>query len=273
VLIGVAGEYWQLLLFLVGLGIVAGTYHAPAASLLARAFPPESRGGALGMHTVGGNLSFFATPLVAGGLVYITATWRTPYVAFAIAPLVAGVFLLVTAPRAQEREQEMAALYAALLAFLALFFVDVHGFSPPAAAFMLSVPFIGGLLGSPLGGALSDRLGRKPIIVISLVALGPLLLLLSWAPTLFLVPILLGIGLVASLRMPVIEGWLLDRAPADRRATTLGAYYFISQEFGGLAAPALGVLAGAIGIGQAFGGIALAMAGISVVILAVQHRL
>ena len=37
VFIGTAGDYWQLLLLLVGLGVVGGTYHAPAASLLARA--------------------------------------------------------------------------------------------------------------------------------------------------------------------------------------------------------------------------------------------
>ena len=60
------------------------------------------------MHTVGGNFSFFATPLVAGGLVAATLTWRTPYLAFAVAPLAAGVFLAAVAPRSPEREPEMA---------------------------------------------------------------------------------------------------------------------------------------------------------------------
>jgi FSR family fosmidomycin resistance protein-like MFS transporter len=300
ILIGVAGEYWQLLTLLVALGVVAGTYHAPAASLLARAFPPETRGGALGMHTVGGNLSFFATPLVAGGLVAATQTWRTPYLLFAIAPIVAGIFLMLTAPRVRERSDgtstttrlfpelrgvfqvvgpllgaaiTMQMLYAALVAFLAIYLVDVHGFNAPAAAVMVSVPFIGGLLGSPLGGGLSDRLGRKPIIVMSLVGLGPLLVLLAWAPPILLVPILILIGLVGSLRYPVIEGWLLDRAPADRRATTLGAYYLIAQELGGLGAPILGLLAAGVGINQAFTAVAFLCAALSAFVLIFQRRL
>src|SRR5207249_788740 len=70
-------------------------------------------------------------------------------------------------------------VYAALLAFMALYLVDARGFEPPLAAVMVSLPYIGGLLGSPLGGVLSDRLGRKPVIVFSLVSLGPLLLLFT----------------------------------------------------------------------------------------------
>jgi MFS family permease len=164
-------------------------------------------------------------------------------------------------------------LYAAMVAFMALFLVDVHGLDAPAAALLVSAPFIAGLLGSPLGGWLSDRMGRKPVIVFSLVALGPLLLLLTKAPTWALLPILLSMGLAASMRMPVMEGLLLDRAPADRRATVLGAYYFVGQELGGIAAPVLGALAAWFGIGQAFGVLALAAAIVSAVVLAVQHRL
>jgi MFS family permease len=45
-----AGAYWQLLVLLVLLGLVAGSYHAPAAALLARSFPQQVRGAALGLH-------------------------------------------------------------------------------------------------------------------------------------------------------------------------------------------------------------------------------
>ena len=88
-LIGLAGNYWALLFALIGLGAVAGSYHAPANTLLAQTFPRARLGGVLGLHTVGGNLSFFATPLLAGGLTALTLTWSTPYIAFAIAPLLA----------------------------------------------------------------------------------------------------------------------------------------------------------------------------------------
>ncbi|MPZ13277.1 MAG: MFS transporter [Chloroflexi bacterium] len=299
VLIGLAGEYWQLLVFLVGLGIAAGTYHAPAAALLARAIPKEQLGGALGMHTVGGNLSFFATPLVAGGLVAMTLTWRTPYLAFAVAPFAAGLLLTTMAPRPQRMNgpanyggalREIRGVfrvvgpllslvilfqmtYAAIVAFLALYLVDVRGFEVTAAAVVVSIPFVGGMVGSPLGGFLSDRFGREPVIVASLTALGPLLLLLTLVPTVLVIPVLFAMGLVASTRMPVVEGLLLDRAPVERRATVLGAYYLVAQEMGGLAAPTLGALSLAVGIAPAMGGVAAVAAAISVFVLLVHRRL
>jgi MFS family permease len=299
-LIGLSGGYWQLLIALIGLGAVAGSYHAPANTLLSQIFPRERLGGVLGMHIVGGNLSFFATPLLAGGLAAVTLTWRTPYLAFAIAPLLAGLALMFILPRNPERGgapaspaavfrelggvfQTIGALlslavvfqmtYAASLAFLALYLVDARGFEPPAAAFMVSVPYIGGLLGSPLGGALSDRLGRKPVIIASLVLMGPLFLLVTLLPVELIIPALALLGLVSSSRMPVIEGLILDRAPMERRATMLGAYYFLGQEFGGLAAPAIGAVAVIVGIGQAFAGIGLGLAALSGTILMLQRKL
>ncbi len=298
--IGLVDAYWQLLVALVGLGIVAGTYHAPANTLLSQLFPRARLGGVLGIHTVGGNLSFFATPLVAGGLAAATLTWRTPYLFFAIAPLLAGLFLMRTLPRVPGREgrplgtaamfRELGEVfravgpllglailfqmtYAATFSFIALFLVDARGFDPVTAAFFVSAPFIGGLLGSPLGGALSDRLGRKPVIVASLVCMGPALLLFTAVGSELIIPALALMGLVSSARMPVVEGLILERAPAERRATTLGAYYFVAQEFGGLAAPAVGALAGVVGIEQAFGSVALAAALLSGLVLLFARRL
>jgi MFS family permease len=297
--IGLAADFPQLLFLLVALGIIAGTYHAPAAALLAQIFPPDRRGGALGWHTVGGNFSFMATPLVAGGLTAATQTWQTPYFAFAIAPIVAGLALLLILPRTNERSRggspmevlrELAGvfrvvgplltaavlfqmIYAAVSAFLALYLVDERGFEPPAAAALVAAPYLAGLLGSPLGGMMSDKLGRRPVILLSLVCTGPLILLLSIAPTVLLIPVMVLMGLAGSMRQPVIEGLLLDRAPVERRATTLGAYYLVAQELGGFAAPALGAIAVAVGIGQAFGIVGAVAAAGSLALLAVQRRL
>lgn len=299
-LIGLSGSYWQLLALLIALGIVAGSYHAPAASLLAQTFSRDRRGAALGMHIMGGNFSFFVTPLVAGGLAAATLTWRSPYLAFAIAPLLAGLFLVYALPRMQERGGQfgqqagiltdlrsvlrmigpllgLAILFqmlnAAVYAFLSLYLVDARGFSVPMAAVLVSTPFIAGLFGAPVGGYLSDRLGRKPVIITSLVCIGPLLLVLTNGPGELLVPILLLIGFISSARMPVLEGLLLDRAPETRRATTLGAYYLAGQELGGLAAPILGALAGSFGIDQAYGMVAIALTTLSVLVFVLQRKL
>jgi MFS family permease len=299
VLIGLSGGYWHLLLLLVLMGLIAGTYHAPAASLLARTFPPERRGGALGMHVVGGNLSFFATPLLAGGLAASTHDWRSPYLVFAIAPILAGVFLFVTLPALREHAEHSSSagllkdlgsvigvvgpllslaivfqmLYAAVYAFLALYLVDARGFDPAAAAVLVAAPFIAGLAGAPIGGFLSDRVGRKPVIIVAIVLQGPLLYILTQVPTMLIAPVLAVMGLVGAARMPVIEGFLLDRAPANRRATTLGAYYFLAQELGGFAAPVLGILAVTFGIAGAYVNLGLVASAMSLAILLLARRL
>lgn len=299
--IGLSGEYWLLLVLLVCLGLVGGSYHAPAASLLAQVFARGRRGSALGVHIVGGNLSFFATPLLAGGLAAATHSWQTPYLAFAIAPVLAGVFLIFVLPKTRQTPAmprgEKTSLrgdlwvvlqvvgpllglailfqmtYAAIYGFLALYLVDAREFSVPMAAVLVSVPYIGGLLGAPAGGYLSDRIGRKAVIVSSLCCVGPLFLLFTQAPNLLLVPVLLLIGFISSARMPVIEGFLLDRAPDNRRATTLGAYYLVAQELGGLAAPILGAAAGIMGIAQAFGAAGMGLTALSVLVLIFHRKL
>ncbi len=299
VLFGLALEYWLLLVVLVAMGVVAGTYHAPAATALAQAFEKDRLGRALGMHTVGGNLSFFATPLVAGGLIAATQTWRTPYLAFAVAPLLAAVLLTVTASRQPQPAAHPGGVsligdivgvfrvigplltaviifqlvYAAISSFMAVYLVDARGFEPALAAFAVSVPSFGSLAGAPLGGALSDRWSRRPVILLSMICVGPLLLLLVIVPTVLLLPVMLLMGLVASMRMPVVEGLLLDRAPAERRATVLGTYYLVAQEIGGLGAPALGALATGFGIATAFAAVATGAAVLSGLVLLLRSRL
>ncbi len=63
---------------------------------------------------------------------------------------------------------------------------------------------------------------------------------------------LIVIGLASSMRQTVTEVLVAESASTERRATTLGAYYLLSAEVGGLAAPALEAIAGAVGIATAF---------------------
>ena len=44
VIVGMAGSYWQLLAFLIVMGLIHGSYHAPASALMARVFPASERG-------------------------------------------------------------------------------------------------------------------------------------------------------------------------------------------------------------------------------------
>lgn len=294
-----AGDYPQLLVLLLSLGIISGTYHAPAAALISRLFSPRVRGAAMGFHITGGHLSFFAAPLLAAYLAATTGTWRTPYLLFAIVPILLGaaLWLMVPPDRPVRLHGDLLAPFreirtvfrtigplvslsvafqvgiASLLAFLALYLVDSRGVTPVVAATAFGFTQLVGVVGAPVGGWLSDRLGRRTPILIALGLLGPSVFLLTIVPNELLLIPLTVFGFAFSMRGTATEVLVMDTAPVDRRGAVLGAYYLAAQPIGGVATPIFGLIAGAVGITAAFTGIGLLLAVMSVLAVVVGRGL
>ncbi len=162
---------------------------------------------------------------------------------------------------------------AAVYAFLTLYLVDARSVPPALAAVYFGVPQLVGMAGAPAGGRLSDRIGRRRVIVLSLVLLGPAILALVTLPTALVLLALAAVGFAGAMRTTVTEALVVDTAPAHRRGVTLGSYYMLSQELGGIAAPVLGLAAGAVGLAATFAAIALALTALSVAIAILSPRL
>ena len=162
---------------------------------------------------------------------------------------------------------------AALIAFTTLYLVDVRGVEPAWAAVLFGVPQLVGLLGSPAAGYLSDRIGRRGVILIALGMMGPSVLALTLVPTEIILLPLIVLGVSAAMRQTPTEVLVMDSAPDHRRATALGAYHMLTQQSGGLAAPALGILASLVGINAAFSGVCLALGVASIVVVAASRKL
>jgi MFS family permease len=66
-----------------------------------------------------------------------------------------------------------------VLVFLAIYLTDARGLTPVQAGAILTAYGLGAIVGGPIAGALSDRIGRRPTLVASLMAGGASMLVLG----------------------------------------------------------------------------------------------
>jgi MFS family permease len=131
--------------------------------------------------------------------------------------------------------------------------VDHFGVSKEAAAAMLALVYSGGLWAGPLGGYLSDRIGRIPVIVVTCLIAGPVVYLLNLAPfgwSMFAV--LIAVGVVMHIPMPASEAYLVSQTSERTRSTVLGIYFFGSRGGLGVIMPVIGYLIDRFGFYTSF---------------------
>ena len=268
-LIGLSPNYIVMVLLLVVMGLAGGGYHPSASPLLSTSVKSEYRGRALGIHQVGGTTSFFLAPLIAAGVASAVG-WRGTFMTTAIPTLSFGIIFhlllgrmgyagLAKGGKAEASGVELSrpgelrrlsafiiigitsmVLIQTTLQFMPLYAVDVLGASEEQGAALLSIAYFGGILGGPLGGYISDRLGRIPVITAVGLISGPVIYFLnhvSLGMSLYFVLLLLGITMHAG--MPVVESYIIDHVSPQKRSTVLGIYYMVSR--GG---PAIALLLG-----------------------------
>jgi MFS family permease len=127
--------------------------------------------------------------------------------------------------------------------FLVLYLVD-RGYSAAEAGAVVSVYGVGNLVSALAGGALADRIGRRPTIALSMFSSSATMLALSQADGLALLVVLTALaGLTAELYRPAAGALLADLIPPELRVTGFGAYR-LAINAGFAAGPAVaGVLA------------------------------
>jgi FSR family fosmidomycin resistance protein-like MFS transporter len=258
-----------ILLFLLGTaGLGAAAFHPPAFSTVARS-SRESRGESMGVFISGGNAGVFLGPILAGGVVTTMGLKGT----LALLPigLVASLMLLKVhviqdRPRVIERSDRPAdkpligllmAITAlrsttvrAAITFLPLYLV-ARGESLLLATAVASIWVGVGVVGQVAGGRISDRVGRRPVIVTSLLI----------GASLFY-GFLMTSGMLSMLLLAVSGGvlygsWSVIVATASEAApNSVGAVAGLMLGFsigiGGLAALGFGSAADLMGLQSAF---------------------
>jgi len=271
-LVGLSQTYTMMVVCLVLMGVAGGGYHPAAPPLISALVEPKNRGRVLGIHLIGGPASYFLAPLI--GVAIATAwMWRGSFIGLSIPVMIFGIIFyallgrqaatskprqVITehpgdAPSPSGRLRRLvvflilvtftSAVVLSIIAFIPLYMVDHFGASEQTAAVFLAIVYAGGLWSAPLGGYLSDRLGRVPVMLAASFAAGPLVYLINLAPYgVGIGALLVILGGAMSMRMPVAEAYIVDQVSEHRRSSILGIYYFAAMEGGGILTPVLGFL-------------------------------
>ena len=256
---------WTVLLLARGLeGLVLGGVPAVAMAYLAEETPPERLGLAMGLY-VSGTAFGGMTGRVAMGVMTQLSSWRIALGVVSIVDLVAAAAFVMLLPPSRHFERRAglslvthlsawrghlgspALTMLFLVAFLAMgAFVTVYnyvGFRLAAPPYSLDQAQIGlifliylvGMVASSWAGALADRFGRAPILVLgALIALAGLGLSLS-APLALVILGVAGLTIGFFVAHSVASGWVGRLASANRSHAAslyLLAYYMGASVLG-----------------------------------------
>jgi FSR family fosmidomycin resistance protein-like MFS transporter len=224
-LVGFTWSYLSLIL-VVGVGALGSAAFHPAGASIAAANGGTRRGAAVSIFSVGGNLGAALSPL------WITAGigWFGTRGTSVLIPVALLVSLLVYRQLGHVRRtateptrssaiplQEPSSIWIGLIVLSMLFrawfqasfmtylptWLEANGRSSAVGGQMLFVFMACVGVGSLIGGALSDRVGRWQVLVLSLSLIGPAELVFLNAAELFQWVILGGIGMFIGATFPV----------------------------------------------------------------------
>jgi FSR family fosmidomycin resistance protein-like MFS transporter len=249
-IVGLASTYAWLILGMMVVAISGSLWHLPAMTALSRAFAGK-RGMALSIHGVGGNVGDVFGPIITGFLLTYLA-WRGLLSAYAVIPFVLAAMVLWAfrgkgeSQTSQAREMTIglqlrasldllkdgtlwrlniiaalrAMCYQVYTTFLPLYLADELGFDSKAIGIYLALMFSVAIFVTPLMGYLSDRLGRKAMLVPTLAGSSILTLLLAFfGQGVMLVVVLALLGLFLRSDYSLVSAAVLD-AVGDKRSGT-----------------------------------------------------
>ncbi|PZC46238.1 MAG: MFS transporter, FSR family, fosmidomycin resistance protein [Chloroflexi bacterium] len=240
------------------IGLSVALWHPTAMGSLSIKFS-KKRGMALGVHGVGASIGDAISPIIVGALI-MTFAWRT-VLQFHLIPILiicvvmwrvlsknqinkqnlndkpahkkishydywADLKTLVRNPQALSVTISNALISGArvsVLTFLPIYLFDTLGFSSLKMGVYLALLFAMGIISQPIMGVLSDRIGRKAILIPSFLILGILYLSLAITQN----EILLGliIGVLGAFFYPILniaQAAIMDVGSKDIQSTTMG---------------------------------------------------
>ena len=283
-----APAYWLVLLLVVISGLGVAAYH-PEGSKFAAYAGGRKRASAMSLFSIGGNVGYalgptVTTPLVlalglTGGLLL-----SLPVLGVALALLLVSPYLARFAPEpgaagrteGEDRPGALALLlgviafrsvaWFGLITFVPLWEVSL-GHSKAEGSHLLSLMLLAGGLGTLAAGPLADRLGRRPVLNVSLLATAPLIFVyvlvggISGAIALAFV----GVCVIGTFGVTMV---MSQEYLPSRIGMASGLSIGLSIGLGGIAAVGLGALADSVDLQAAmYAAAAAPLAGLALALL------
>jgi MFS transporter, FSR family, fosmidomycin resistance protein len=112
---------------------------------------------------------------------------------------------------------------------------------------------VGGIIAAPIAGTLSDRIGRRPIVLAGMAGTTILVLGLSFVDSM---PVYIAcvsvLGFVMYAMRPVIHSWLMDRSPPELAASVTSAMFGVQSALSMLTPSIGGFIADSYGLPAVF---------------------
>ena len=257
-LLGSAPNYWLLMSVMLLVGIGPSLYHSPAIASLSRKFP-DRRGFAISLHGTGGSVGEVVGPVLVGGLIsgtyFVAFEWRdvlhisvAPALFFAVL-----IYLMMrnipTAATDIEslseyfnslstllRRRAMLSLVAvtalrstgqsAVMAFLPVYLNEELGYEFVVIGLFMSGAQVTGIVVQPIMGYLSDKFGRKVVLVPCTIAMGVLIAALKFAePGALLILTVLAMGAFLYSLHTIYIASAMDVAEGQAQSTVVSLIY------------------------------------------------
>jgi len=276
VLLAYAPNYAMLLVAAALVGTGSSIFH-PESSRVARMASGGRHGMAQSLFQVGGNTGSALGPLVAAAVIVPFGQHSVAW--FALAALV-GILLLTRVSRWYAHHHAAAAARAAkrpalqtlsrgtvigaivvllvlifskyfyiagLSSFYTFYLIEKFGLSVQSAQLHLFIFLFASALGTLVGGPVGDRIGRKPVIWVSILGVAPFALLLPHADLFWTTTLTVLIGLILSSAFSAILVYAQELIPG-KVGMVSGLFFGFAFGMGGLGAAVLGVVADHRGI-------------------------
>ena len=267
-MIGLFRSYIALVLVVALAGLGTAAFH-PQASAMTAACSGERKGLFQAVFIAAGNVGWAFTPLIAVPIVEHYGLRITPV--FALPGIAITVLLFYVVPKIQPASKPaptplLPALRSAwsqllkvmlVVAFRSLTYFSMVSFLPMyllqkkipsiVSSRLVFIMLFSGALGGLLGGFLSDKFGRKIVIIVSLSAASPVffLFLMTNGIISYIFLTLAGALLLASFSVTVV---IAQNAISKNAAMASGLMLGAGTGIGGLGVGAMGILVENLGI-------------------------